>query len=128
MKFAYTILYVPNVKRAIDFYVNAFGFKLKFAHEGGDYAELYTGGTTLSFSAHNLIKSLGKDPQAADYHKPSFELAFVTDDVAAAVDKAVAAGAVLVQAPHDVPWGQTIAYVADINGFLVELCTPVTGS
>jgi len=22
------------------------------------------------------------------------------------------------------PWGQTIAYVADINGFLVELCTP----
>jgi hypothetical protein len=23
------------------------------------------------------------------------------------------------------PWGQTIAYVADINGFLVELCTPV---
>ena len=23
------------------------------------------------------------------------------------------------------PWGQTIAYVADINGFLLELCTPV---
>lgn len=23
------------------------------------------------------------------------------------------------------PWGQTIAYVADINGFLVELCTPM---
>ena len=23
------------------------------------------------------------------------------------------------------PWGQTIAYVADINGFLVALCTPV---
>ena len=22
------------------------------------------------------------------------------------------------------PWGKTIAYVADINGFLVELCTP----
>lgn len=24
------------------------------------------------------------------------------------------------------PWGQTIAYVADINGFLVELCTAMT--
>lgn len=23
------------------------------------------------------------------------------------------------------PCGQTIAYVADINGFLVELCTPM---
>lgn len=128
MKFAYTILYVPDVKKTIDFYSSAFGFVAKFVHEDGDYAELDTGTTTLSFSAHNLIKSLGKDPQAANYHKPSFELAFVTDDVVAAVDKAVAAGAVLVQAPHDVPWGQTIAYVADINGFLVELCTPVTGS
>ncbi len=128
MKFAYTILYVPDVKKTTDFYEQAFGFKLKFAHEGGDYAELDTGGTTLSFSSHNLIKSLGKDPQAANYHKPSFELAFVTDDVTQAVDKAVAAGAVLVQPPQEVPWGQTIAYVADINGFLVELCTPVTGS
>ncbi len=24
------------------------------------------------------------------------------------------------------PWGQAIAYVADINGFLVELYTPMT--
>ncbi|MDR7307276.1 hypothetical protein J2X15_002563 [Rhodoferax saidenbachensis] len=28
--------------------------------------------------------------------------------------------------PQEVmPWGQTIAYVADSNGFLVELCTPM---
>lgn len=128
MKFAYTILYVSEVKKTIDFYTRAFGFKSKFVHEGGDYAELDTGGTTLSFSSHQLIQSLGKDPQAANYQNPSFELAFVTEDVAAAVDKAVAAGAVLVQAPHDVPWGQTIAYVADINGFLIELCTPVASS
>lgn len=125
MKFAYTILYVPDVKKTINFYEQAFGFKAKFVHEEGDYAELDTGATTLAFSAHKLIKSLGKDPQAADYHKPSFELAFVTDDVAQAVEKAVAAGAVLIQLPHDVPWGQTIAYVADSNNFLIEICTPV---
>lgn len=128
MKFAYTILYVASVKQTIDFYTSAFGFKAKFVHEGGDYAELDTGGTTLSFSSHQLIRSLGKNPQAADYHKPSFELAFVTDDVAQAVSKAVAAGAILVQPPQEVPWGQTIAYVADINDFLVELCTPVANS
>lgn len=125
MKFAYTILYVPDVKKTIDFYEQAFGFKAKFVHEEGDYAELDTGGTTLAFSSHKLIKSLGKDPQAANYHKPSFELVFVTDDVAQAVEKAVAAGAVLIQQPHDVPWGQTIAYVADSNDFLIEICTPV---
>ena len=34
-------------------------------------------------------------------------------------------GARLVQAPEQMPWGQTVAYVADINGALVELCTPM---
>ncbi len=126
MKFAYTILYVGDVKQTIDFYVRAFGFKAKFVHEEGDYAELDTGATTLAFSSHKLIKSLGKDPNVVDYHKPSFELAFVTDDVTQAFEKAVAAGAVLIQPPHDVPWGQTIAYVADSNGFLIEICTLVS--
>ena len=36
-------------------------------------------------------------------------------------------GARLVQAPEAMPWGQTVAYVADLEGFLVELCTPVGG-
>jgi hypothetical protein len=30
-----------------------------------------------------------------------------------------------VSALEVMPWGQTIAYVADINGFLVALCTPM---
>ena len=45
--------------------------------------------------------------------------------VVAAVQRAVAAGARLVQAPEQMPWGQTVAYVADINDALVELCTPM---
>ena len=53
------------------------------------------------------------------------QLALTTADVPAAVAKAVAAGAELIQPPQDMPWGQTVAYVADINGALVELCTPV---
>ena len=50
----------------------------------------------------------------------------MTDDVPAATARAVAAGARLVSEPQQMPWGQTIAYVGDLNGFLVELCTPVT--
>jgi lactoylglutathione lyase len=38
---------------------------------------------------------------------------------------AVAAGATPMRPVEVMPWGQTIAYVADINGFLVELCTPM---
>ncbi len=50
---------------------------------------------------------------------------FETDDVAASYARAVRAGAHEVQPPMDMPWGQTIAYVSDLNGFLVELCTPM---
>ena len=54
-----------------------------------------------------------------------FEIAFETDDVAAAFDRAVAAGAKPVQSVRDEPWGQTTSYVSDPNGYLVEICSPV---
>ncbi len=81
--------------------------------------------TALAFSSLRLMAELGKNPQRASADAPSFEIAFTTADVAAAVQRAVDAGARLVQAPQQMPWGQTVAYVADINGALVELCTPV---
>lgn len=40
MKLAYTILYVPDVVRAIEFYERAFGFQRGFVHESGEYGEL----------------------------------------------------------------------------------------
>jgi uncharacterized glyoxalase superfamily protein PhnB len=53
------------------------------------------------------------------------EIAFTTSDVQAAFDQAVGAGAKPVSKPEKKPWGQTVAYVRDNNGFLVELCTPM---
>ena len=41
------------------------------------------------------------------------------------VDRALKAGAASVTPPETKPWGQTVAYVRDNNGFLVELCTPL---
>ncbi len=123
MQFAYTILYVNDVKQSLDFYEKAFGMQTRFLHEGGDYGELETGGTALAFSSRELMRQLGKDVSAANPHHPSFEIAFVSDDVPTAVQKAVAAGATLVQEPKQMPWGQTIAYVADGDGVLVEICT-----
>jgi uncharacterized glyoxalase superfamily protein PhnB len=40
-------------------------------------------------------------------------------------EAAIAAGAQPMRPVEVMPWGQTMAYVADINGFLVELCTPM---
>jgi len=125
MQFGYTILYVPDVPATLKFYEAAFGLTTRFLHEGCDYGELDTGSTALAFSAHRLMQQLGKNPQAADAHAPSFEIALCTPDVPAALARALAAGATPMRPVEVMPWGQTIAYVADINGFLVELCTPV---
>ncbi len=37
----------------------------------------------------------------------------------------VAAGAVAVAPPAHKPWGQTVSYVRDLNGVLVEIATEV---
>ncbi|WP_119964866.1 VOC family protein [Simplicispira lacusdiani] len=126
MQFGYTILYVADVPATVAFYESAFGLQRRFLHASGDYGELDTGGTALAFSSLRLMTELGKQPQRASASAPCFEIAFTTHDVSAAVQRAVAAGARLVQAPEPMPWGQTVAYVADINDVLVELCTPVT--
>lgn len=125
MKFKYSILYVKDVPQTLTFYKAAFGMETRFLHEGKDYGELETGQTTLAFAALDLMTQMGKSPAKADAGHPVFELAFETDDVTAALEQALTAGAILVQEPKQQPWGQTIAYVSDANGFLIEICTPV---
>jgi len=126
MKFGYTIVYVENVEATLDFYQQAFGFACKMLHETGGYGELETGNTTLAFASHSALEAMGKQPKPMDANAPSFEVAFTTGNVAKAVKTALAAGAELVSAPQEMPWGQTVAYVSDLNGGLVELCTPIT--
>lgn len=127
MSFTYTILYVDDVAETLSFYEAAFGLKRRMLHESGDYGELDTGATTLSFSSRRLMEKIGKTPGRPVEDRPTFEIAFVAADVAAALERAVAAGATLVQAAEEMPWGQTTGYVRDKNGFLVELCTAMNG-
>ena len=126
MQFGYTILYVEDVPATLAFYGEAFGLSSRYTHESGSYGELETGATALAFVSHALLTQIGKTPQSPQLDRPTSEIALVTDDVAAAVKRAVDAGAKPVQAPTAMPWGQTIAYVGDCNGFLVEICTPVS--
>lgn len=125
MIFRYTILYVADVKATLDFYRRAFGLETGFLHDSGDYGELETGDTRLAFSSVELMKQLGKSPAAADPKRPVFEIAFETDDVPGALRRAVDAGATLVQGAEKMQWGQTVSYVSDPNGCLVEICSPV---
>ncbi len=128
IKFAYTILYVSDVKRTAEFYAKTFGFEVRFIAPGDEYAELSSGSTTLSFAALPLASSNLKNGfQEADLNAKPFgmEIGFTTVDVPALVDKALAAGATLLEEPKEKPWGQVVAYVRDPDGFLIEICTPM---
>jgi lactoylglutathione lyase len=126
--FGYTIVYVPDVEAAVTFYESAFGFRRRFNSDDWDYAELETGDTTLSFAHNRMAESLGLTitPNAPERPAAGIELAFVTEDVEAGFRKATEAGATPVTDPHQTPWGQTVSYVRDLNGVLVEICSPVS--
>jgi lactoylglutathione lyase len=128
MKFGYTIVYVASVAETLSFYREAFGFETRFLHEAGDYGELETGETVLAFASYELGDiNLKGNYQKSDVNASPFgvELAFVTEDVTAAYTKAIAAGAVPIQAPIAKPWGQVVAYVRAKEGSLIELCSPI---
>lgn len=130
MKFGYTIVYVPDVAQSLQFFEQAFGFTRKFLHESNTYGELATGETTLAFAAHELAESnfpQGHVAASASVKPLGIELGFVTDDVAGAHARAVAAGASELSAPVSKPWGQMVSYVRCPDGTLVELCSPVGG-
>ena len=129
MEYASTSLVVPDVARAVAFYVDGCGFMLDHAHETWDYAEVRTGLTRIALVAPSLAEQ--HVPIAVRANNPAeppagVELTFVTDDVDAAFERAVAAGAAVVVPPTEKPWGRA-AYVRDPHGVLIQLTAPVVG-
>jgi lactoylglutathione lyase len=128
IKFSYTILYVQDVPQAVAFYEQAFGLKSRFMHESHQYAEMETGATALAFAANELAQSnlpAGFQANSRAALPAGIEIGLVSDDVPTAFAQAVAAGAIAVTAPKVKPWGQTVAYVRDLDGILVEICSPM---
>jgi uncharacterized glyoxalase superfamily protein PhnB len=128
IKFSYTILYVQDVTKTVEFYENAFGFKRKFVTPENDYGELLVGETTLSFASTLLAKSNLKNgfTESSLADKPfGIEIGFTTDNVEKTVATAINAGATIVENPTTKPWGQVVAYLRDIDGFLIEICTAI---
>jgi lactoylglutathione lyase len=128
VRFGYTILYVEDVGRSLDFYERALGVGRRFLHESGEYGELETGATALAFATHGLAASNLPGVYhgtTEDRARPPFEVCFVTDDVEGAYRRAVDGGAEAVIKPQTKPWGQDVAYVRDPDGNLIELASPV---
>lgn len=127
MKLGYTILYVPDVAAAVDFYERAFGLKRRFIHESGQYAEMETGETALGFASEALAEGNGLAirPNTTRDVAAGIEICLVTDTPEDAYAHAIASGAVPIKPVEVKPWGQKVSYVRDLNGCLVEVCSPV---
>jgi catechol 2,3-dioxygenase-like lactoylglutathione lyase family enzyme len=114
MRYRSTILYVPDVPAAVAFYESAFGLERAAAEPCQEYMELRGEGAVLAFAHESMRPAPG-----------AFEIWLADDDVAGALSRALDGGAELVKEPEVKPWGQTVAYVRDPGGVLVELGTPV---
>ncbi|MEA5598257.1 VOC family protein [Rivularia sp. UHCC 0363] len=106
------------------FYEKAFGFKKRFIHENGLFAEMEMEGAALHFAANEAVKA--NLPKGFQENNPSnlpagIEVCLVTDNVTDAFAKAINAGAVAYTEPKVMFWGQTIAYVRDLDGILIEI-------
>lgn len=119
------IFYVQDVEKTIAFFEKAFGLKRMFIDPTGHYGQLETGSTALGFASLELAKQ--NLPQGfrpiTTKELPGCEISFTAKDVHRSLSHAVKSGAELVASPEEKPWGQTVGYVKDPNGILVEIAS-----
>ena len=128
IQYAYTILYVKDVARTMEFYQKAFGLEQKFLTPEKDYGELLTGSTTIAFANLDLANSNFKKGyiESKLSEKPfGIEMAFTTSEVEKVMEAAIENGAELLEEAVTKPWGQQVGYLRDLNGFIIEICTPI---
>lgn len=120
----YVILYVESLDRAMSFYAELFGFEER--RRMGPYGELDTGNTTLAFSERAFVAEhlLGELPEAG---QGSSEIGVVVERerVQTLYSTAIASGCTAIKPPAEQPWGQLVSYVRDLDGHLLEICSPV---
>lgn len=128
IQYAYTILYVQDVPKTMEFYKKAFGFEQKILTPENDYGEIKSGSTIIAFANLALANSNFKEgfKESTLHDKPfGIELAFTTTEVEKVIQIAIENGAVLLEEVVTKPWGQQVGYIRDINGFILEICTPI---
>ena len=128
MKLGYTIIYVADVPKTVVFYETAFEIKRRFIHESNLYAEMETGDTALAFAGNEAaeMNGLAVMPNNPASIAAGWEICFITNDVQAAYERAVSNGCSSISKPSTKPWGQTVSYVRDLNGCIVEIASPVS--
>lgn len=125
--FSHIIFYVQDVEKTLAFYEKAFGIERAFIDPSGQYGQLNTGTgyCSIGFASwelaqQNLARTFAR---FSPKELPGCEISFTAEDLSQSLERALEAGAELIASSQEKPWGQTIAYVRDFNGILIELCT-----
>lgn len=124
----YVFVFVPDVPEALDFYERAFALTTRYCDPDGMFGELETGATVLAFARDDyVVEASGVQHRLNTVPSEPAGVSFtlIADDVAAAWDRAVNAGAIVIAEPAAKPWGQTVGYLRDLNGMLLEIASIV---
>jgi PhnB protein len=117
-------LAVDNAAEAIDFYKRAFGAKelVRMDAPGGKigHAELGIGDSRIML-ADQFPQSTTKTPK--ELKGTTFSLFMYSEDVDAAMDKAVEAGATVTMEADDMFWGDRFGAVTDPYGHMWSIAT-----
>ncbi|MBO0845053.1 MAG: VOC family protein [Nocardioides sp.] len=115
-------IYTSDLPAALAFYGGLLGFEETFRapdSEAPDHIELRLDGVTVALSTVEAAARVHGIEATSGGH--SFQLVLWTDDVDAAYDALVAAGAPAVTPPHDSGNNNRNAVLHDPDGNLVEL-------
>ncbi|KAA0061937.1 hypothetical protein IC582_026187 [Cucumis melo] len=123
--FAYTILYVKDVAKSVDFYSKAFGFTVRRLDDSNRWGELVSGETTIAFTPQHQhetedLTGVVQTPSSNRERNP-IEICVDYADVDAAFQRAVENGATEVTRPEGKEWNQKVGYVRDIDGMVVRI-------
>ncbi|MGH1470422.1 MAG: VOC family protein [Cellvibrionaceae bacterium] len=127
VKLSSIVIYTEGkAKDVIDFYVKAFGLSIRYYDENLDFGEIETGQVSIMIASYTAGKFMVGEEflKSPDDKANNVEIAFITDDVKVAYDRAIRAGAKNARPPTEFPWGQTAAYVYSVEGTLVGFLTP----
>lgn len=111
---------VQDVTKAAEFYAKAFSFTQKGATRGEDNSDWHS---ELQYKDQIIVISKEGIPGKTTYSPKtngapsSMNLYFYCDNVDAIFHQAIAAGALVKNAPIDTQWGDRIAIVEDLDGY-----------
>jgi PhnB protein len=123
------MLYVPNVRGAIDFYQDAFGFvnifQLPNALGEIDFARMRYRGSNFTLSTERNFDFDGLSP-ATSNHTPPFLFYLCVDDVDQILVRAANCGCQVLQSSRLEFWGDRKARIKDPFGYIWEIATKVS--